>query len=167
MYRRLEDFFSSYQQLTEGTQKLLDALTDKSLPQPVTDGHRTLGQMAWHLVVTIPEMMQRTGLPLSAIDHEAAPPTSAKEIATAYRTASAELAQAITDQWTDADLDVVDEMYGQKWPRHLTITALVHHEIHHRGQLTVLMRQAGLAVPGLYGPSKEEWGQYGMETPPY
>ena len=28
--------------------------------------------------------------------------------------------------------------------------------------LYVLMRQAGLAVPGVYGPSKEEWGAYGM-----
>lgn len=167
MYRRLDDFFSAYQQLTEGTQKLLDALTDESLNQSVTEGHRTLGQMAWHLVVTIPEMVQRTGLPLSAIDHETEPPSSAAEIATAYRTASDELAMAITDQWTDADLDEVDEMYGQQWPRRLTITALVHHEIHHRGQLTVLMRQAGLTVPGLYGPSKEEWSQYGMETPPY
>jgi uncharacterized damage-inducible protein DinB len=26
-----------------------------------------------------------------------------------------------------------------------------------RGQLTVLMRQADLKVPGVYGPSKEEW----------
>jgi uncharacterized damage-inducible protein DinB len=36
------------------------------------------------------------------------------------------------------------------------------HEIHHRGQMTVLMRQAGLKVPGVYGPSREEWTAYGM-----
>jgi uncharacterized damage-inducible protein DinB len=36
------------------------------------------------------------------------------------------------------------------------------HEIHHRAQMTVLMRQAGLKVPGLYGPAKEEWSQYNM-----
>lgn len=34
-----------------------------------------------------------------------------------------------------------------------------------RGQLTVLMRQAGLPVSGVYGPSKEEGGQFGMEAP--
>jgi uncharacterized damage-inducible protein DinB len=28
--------------------------------------------------------------------------------------------------------------------------------------MTVLMRQAGLPVPGLYGPSKEEWAAMGM-----
>lgn len=29
----------------------------------------------------------------------------------------------------------------------------------------VLMRQAGLKVPGTYGPAKEEWQQYGMKEP--
>ncbi len=31
--------------------------------------------------------------------------------------------------------------------------------------MTVLMRQAGLTVPGIYGPSKEEWANLGMEAP--
>jgi len=37
------------------------------------------------------------------------------------------------------------------------------HQAHHRGQMTVLMRQAGMKVPGVYGPSKEEWSAFGME----
>jgi hypothetical protein len=31
--------------------------------------------------------------------------------------------------------------------------------------MTVLMRQAGLEIPGLYGPARQEWAAYGM-TPP-
>ena len=31
--------------------------------------------------------------------------------------------------------------------------------------MTVLMRQAGLTVPGVYGPAKEEWAVAGMEAP--
>jgi uncharacterized damage-inducible protein DinB len=42
---------------------------------------------------------------------------------------------------------------------------LIQHQAHHRGQMTVLMRQAGLPVPGIYGPSKEEWANFGMEAP--
>jgi len=42
---------------------------------------------------------------------------------------------------------------------------LIQHQNHHRGQMTVLMRQAGLTVPGIYGPAKEEWGNFGMEAP--
>lgn len=31
--------------------------------------------------------------------------------------------------------------------------------------MTVLMRQAGLTVPGIYGPAKEEWAKFGLEAP--
>jgi hypothetical protein len=31
--------------------------------------------------------------------------------------------------------------------------------------MTVLMRQAGLKVPGIYGPAKEEWSIYGAPVP--
>jgi uncharacterized damage-inducible protein DinB len=31
--------------------------------------------------------------------------------------------------------------------------------------MTVLMRQAGLAVPGMYGPAREDWAKYGMAAP--
>jgi uncharacterized damage-inducible protein DinB len=31
--------------------------------------------------------------------------------------------------------------------------------------MTVLMRQAGLKVPGIYGPSREEWVKIGMTAP--
>ena len=43
-----------------------------------------------------------------------------------------------------------------------SLAALVGHQTHHRGQMAPLMRQAGLKVPGVYGPSKEEWVDYGM-----
>ncbi len=42
---------------------------------------------------------------------------------------------------------------------------LLLHQTHHRGQMTVLMRQAGLPVAGMYGPTKEDWAKYGMPTP--
>ena len=67
--------------------------------------------------------------------------------------------------WSDATLEVEDEMYGQKWPRGSTLQALIVHQAHHRGQMTVLMRQAGLKVPGVYGPAREEWTAYGMQPP--
>ena len=56
-------------------------------------------------------------------------------------------------------------MYGQKWKRGVTLGILITHQIHHRAQMTVLMRQAGLKVPGIYGPAYEEWAAMGMEAP--
>ena len=165
MYRRLDDFLEQWRQLRESTQKILDALTDESLAQPVADDHRTLGRIAWHLVQTIPEMLGRTGLRPEGPAEDVPVPTSAAEIADAYRTASASLADQVKEQWTDASLEVEDEMYGSKWKRGFTLTALVEHEIHHDGQMTVLMRQAGLKPPGNYGPAKEDWSKMTMEPP--
>jgi uncharacterized damage-inducible protein DinB len=33
---------------------------------------------------------------------------------------------------------------------------IIHHAIHHRGQLTLMCRLAGGKAPGLYGPNREE-----------
>ena len=167
MFRKIEDFLNTYQHLQKDTLKLFQQLSDEILNQQVAAGHRTLGGIAWHIATAIPEMMKLTGLPLSAIDEKALPPASASEIRKAYPKASAELSEAVKNHWNDQDLLVEDEMYSEKWARGLTLTALIHHEIHHRGQMTVLLRQVGQEVPGLYGPAKEEWKEMGMEEPPY
>jgi len=104
---------------------------------------------------------------LSSVDHEAPPPENAEAIREAQRTVTGELLDAVKSGWNDTTLTETDDMYGQPWPRGMTLTALVNHEAHHRGQLTVLLRQAGAVVPGVFGPAKEEWGQFGMEEPAY
>jgi len=167
MYRKLQDFLETYETLSEGTQRAFDTIGDEHLGQRIAEGHRSLGEIAWHIVVTIPEMMRHTGLGLGAVDPEAPPPESAKAIADAYRAASAEFKHQITEAWDDASLEVSDNLYGQEWKRGQTLEILIHHEIHHRAQAMVLMRQAGIAVPGLFGPAKEEWAQMGMDAPAY
>lgn len=165
MYRRVADFLEQYRQLSEGTQKMLDALTDASLAQPVADGHRTLGRIAWHLAQTVPEMLARTGLATEGPAEDAPVPASAKAIADAYRTASRSALEQVRTHWTDETLEVEDEMYGSRWKRGFTLTAFVEHEIHHDGQMSVLMRQAGLRPPGIYGPAKEDWAKMNMAPP--
>ena len=61
--------------------------------------------------------------------------------------------------WTTAEGRVCSD------PVHGVLAHLFLHQIHHRGQMTVLMRQAGLEVPGVYGPSRPEWAHYGMPEP--
>ncbi len=167
MYRCINDCLEHDKELVESTSKLFGEIPDDSLKQRPADGYRSLGSVAWHIVVTVPEMMNRTGLKLSSVNEKAPPPSSAAEIVGAYAQVSSELLEAVKENWSDTTLTEIDELYGEKWPRGKTLTALVHHEIHHRGQITTMLRQAGNKVPGLYGPSKEEWKQYGMDEPPY
>jgi uncharacterized damage-inducible protein DinB len=165
MYRRLDDFLSHWQEHTDGTGKLMHALSDASLAQAVGDGHRTLGRIAWHIVVTIPEMLEGVGLKAEGPAPEASVPATAEAIASAYARVTRSAAELIRKHWTDATLDLEDDMYGERWTRGTTLRAVVNHEIHHRGQMTVLMRQAGLKVPGIFGPALEEWQAHGMAAP--
>jgi uncharacterized damage-inducible protein DinB len=166
MFRKLLDFEKTWADESKGTLKILRALTDTSLAQSVTPEDRSLGRMAWHLTVTIGEMMSKTGLEVAGPAEDAPVPTSAAAIVSAYEEASRSLAEQIKQRWTDASLETEDDMYGQRWKRGFALGALVGHQTHHRGQMTVLMRQAGLEVPGVYGPAREEWAGMGMPAPP-
>jgi len=166
MFNTIQEFIQSWKTEAKTTERVMDALTDESLSQSVADGHRTLGKMSWHIVTTIPEMMGHTGLKLNdMLNPETPVPTKAAEIVGAYKAVSAAMVEEITSNWNDESLNVEDEMYGEKWERRFTLTALLQHQIHHRGQMTVLMRQAGIRVPSIYGPAKEDWQTFGMEAP--
>jgi uncharacterized damage-inducible protein DinB len=41
--------------------------------------------------------------------------------------------------------------------RDILWSELLHHLIHHRGQLVTYTRLAGGKPPGLFGPNREEW----------
>lgn len=165
MFNALSEFEATYSNESKTTQKVFEALTDESLARTVADGHRSIGRIAWHICTTIPEMMGHTGLKIELLSENSPLPTKASDIAHAYGAISRGLIEVIGRDWKDEDLEVVDEMYGEKWARKSTLQALVLHEIHHRGQITVLMRQAGIRVPSIYGPAKEDWAQYGMQEP--
>lgn len=164
MYTKLQEFLNDWEFESEATLKVLSNLTDESLKQSVVPGGRTLGYIAWHLGETIWEMMGRTGLKLYTPD-ETLEKTNTGNIRDVYKSASDSLIENIKSNWNDETLMVEDDMYGEKWKRGLTVKALVTHQIHHRAQMTILMRQAGLKVPGIYGPSKEEWEAMGMKPP--
>ncbi len=165
MFRTLNDFITVWSTELEATQKVLKHLTDRSLTQETSPHVRTLGRLAWHLVTTLPEMMGRTGLELVGPKHDDPVPGTAREIFKAYNEAAISLLEQVKAKWTDATLAQEDDMYGEKWKRSATLGALVFHQIHHRAQMTVVMRLAGLEVPGVYGPAKQEWAKMGMEPP--
>ncbi|MFY0544715.1 DinB family protein [Brevibacillus sp. H7] len=165
MFLTIHSFIQTWENESRSTQRILDACTDESLKQEVTPQDRTLGRLAWHIVTSVHEMMSRTGLEFEAAEHDSPVPATAKEIAQQWAQASEALVQAIRTQWNDSTLLEEREMYGMQWANGLTLSILISHMIHHRGQMTVLMRQAGLKVPGVYGPAREEWSEFGMEPP--
>ncbi|MFD0714881.1 DinB family protein [Paenibacillus sp. GCM10027626] len=163
MFVTIKDFIAAWNHESAATQRVLDALTDESLKQSVAPNQRTLGQIAWHIATTVHEMLARTGLEFAAPEGEESAPASAAVIADTYRQSGEAMLVALQSQWTDASLQETNDMYGAQWPKGLTLDILIKHEIHHRGQMTILMRQAGLRVPDVYGPTREQWLEWGME----
>jgi uncharacterized damage-inducible protein DinB len=165
MFTSINQFIDEWNQEATSTQKLLDALTDESLQQQVSPEDRTLGAIAWHIVASTPGMLIEFGVTVEAGLNETAVPSSAREIAETFRNVSTNTSEAVRQQWTDQSLNEMKNVFGMEMPKGVTLSLLIKHIIHHRGQMTVLMRQAGLKVPGVYGPSREEWSQMGMDAP--
>ncbi len=165
MFRALSDFRDTWTYESDATLKVFRALDERSLTQAVGPERRTLGRLAWHITQTLPEMMGEAKLAVAGPGpDEPIPPLA--DIIARYEAASGALLAAVTREWNDAMLLEQVPMYGEGWPRGKVLAVVVLHQAHHRAQMTVLMRQAGLVVPGVYGPAYEEWGAYNMPPQP-
>lgn len=162
----LAEFAPDWAHHREETLRLLRALDDASLARRTDPEGRTLGFIAWHLAQTLPEMLGHAGVTIEGPAPDAPAPASAAAIVEAYDKASAAVVPAVEAAWSGVDLAGEIPMYGGMWPRRLVLSGLIYHESHHRGQMTVLMRQAGLKVPGVFGPAREDWAAYGLPTQP-
>jgi uncharacterized damage-inducible protein DinB len=164
MYYKISDFIEDWKYESESTIKVLNNLTDEMLTVKFNNDIRTAGKLAWHIVGAIAELGHRMGLTFEEIDQDSPFPPTAKEIVDEYKRASEGMVKEIQENWTDETLLLEDDVIGngELWSRGKTLGALVTHQIHHRAQLTIVMRLAGLKVPGVYGPAKEEWVKYGM-----
>lgn len=164
MFTSIENFAAVWQEETKNTAKLLDLLTDESLTEPKHDIIRNLGRAAWHIITTYPEMCNQFGISIKGVTDKDPIPTSAAEIKEHYQKAVDFVLNEVKS-WTDEDLQKEDNMYGEVWKRGKSLWVVLAHEIHHRGQMTILMRMAGLKVTGIYGPAQEEWVNYKMDIP--
>ncbi|MGA7160443.1 MAG: DinB family protein [Bacteroidota bacterium] len=162
MYRTINDFIEDWRRETISTLRVFRALNDASLSQKVTPDGRSLGFLAWHITLSLGETAEKTGLNIATPAENAPMPNNVHDIVDAYQSAAQTIADQVQKRWNDAALLEEVEMFGQKWKRGFALASLLRHQTHHRGQMTVLMRQAGLRVPGVCGPAKEEWARLGM-----
>lgn len=166
MYVTVADFIREWNREAMLTQKVLDGLTDDSLNQQVYPEGRTLGRIVWHFTTNIPEYLAHFGLKMNKVQNSENVPTSAKSISETFQKISIEAAQGIEQQWTDESLSKVQNAFGREETNASILMGLIKHIVHHRGQATVLIRQAGLKPFGVYGPPKEDWINLGVNNPP-
>jgi uncharacterized damage-inducible protein DinB len=166
MYVTISDFIKEWYKEAALTQKVLDGLTDDSLKQQVYPEGRTLGRIVWHITTSVPNYLNKFGVKMDKVENAENVPTTAKEIAETFKKVSAQAAKAIEQQWTDDSLKQIQIAFGREETNASILMGLIKHIIHHRGQATILIRQAGLKPFGVYGPPKEDWIPLGMGNPP-
>lgn len=162
MFMKIEDFVAEWNQESEITERVLAALSDESLEQTIVPGYRKAGQIAWHLVQSI-HYMAMLGLTFQGPTEGEHAPAAASVIADEYRRVSRSMVDAVASQWTEASLKEGTIVHDVEWKNGASLRFLISHQAHHRGQLTVLMRQAGLRIPDVYGPTYESWIEKGQE----
>jgi uncharacterized damage-inducible protein DinB len=162
MYSDIKQFIEDWKKESDSTIKLFENLNDDSLGKKFFDRVRTPGFLAWHITASIGEMLETAGYRIGITKHHDMAPATVKEIINVYIDSTEKLIKEVAN-WSNEELDEEVNMYGEMWTKAQVLTALVKHQIHHRGQLTVIMRMAGLKVPGMYGPSYEEWEQMKMQ----
>ncbi|MGG0655279.1 DinB family protein [Rummeliibacillus pycnus] len=154
MYRKVEDFLEDWTASSKGTLNVMKAITNDKLDQGIVEGHNTLGWLAWHLISAGAAFGHLAELQVPGPGRHQEMPTDIAEIIDAYE----QLSEGFKNEAAKlSDEDFLEEVNGFGGPvlRGKFLRSLIDHQTHHRGQMTVLLRQAGLTVPGVMGPTRE------------
>ncbi|EZH66345.1 damage-inducible protein DinB [Bacillaceae bacterium JMAK1] len=156
MYRTVEDFIQDWTLESRGTAAVIAAITDEKLDVSIVEGHSSLGWLGWHLATSPAFFLSLIGVQVNSVGDGNDVPSQVASIRDGYQQIVDNTVEAVKHELTDeAMLETVEAM-GQEVPRGALLRTLVNHQTHHRGQMTVLLRQAGLQVPGVMGPTKED-----------
>lgn len=156
----LEMFLTTWDREAAGTLKLLRALPATKYDFRPDAGGRSLGELAWHLAEGDAYMshgIEAGGFSMSAKPPNVERPRTVEDLAPGYERAHREAVARIR-KLKPEDLDrTIPFFNGQPMPiRDILWGMIIFHNIHHRGQLSLMCRLAGGAAPGLYGPNREE-----------
>lgn len=151
-----QSFLTVYGWESQTTANVLAALTDASLKQDKAKGHNmTTGDIAWHIATAPVYMLNQVGCAIDPALAAKPEQLTMDQIKDTHTKINAQVKEQIGAK-TPEDLAKMYHVFGMMdWSAGQMLGIMMHHEIHHRGQLSVLMRQAGLVVPSIYGPTLE------------
>jgi len=159
----VDGLLQELEQEAQTTRRVLERVPGDRLTWRPHEKARTLGELALH-VAHVPggvAMLVASPSPAQAPTFVSVSPTSASELVPALESAIRKARQvlghfddtALTAPWT--------LMQGERVLFTVARVAMLrsvmlNHWYHHRGQLTVYLRQLNVPVPSIYGPSADE-----------
>jgi uncharacterized damage-inducible protein DinB len=158
----IETLLQELEQEAQTTRRVLERVPGDRLAWKPHDKSMSLGQLALHIASmpgAIAEITQISPFPVPKFEQPSA--KSATELVPTVEQSLAH-AQRILRKLDDASLAKIWRvMDGDREVMAVPVGAalralMLNHWYHHRGQLSVYLRQVGVLVPSIYGPSADE-----------
>lgn len=161
--RQIDAMVAELEQEARATARVLERVREDRLDWRPHPKSLTLGQLAMH-VASLPGALAHIGAQPSFDVDAPIPRPSATSVAELLQTLERSVAEArrILQGMEDRELATPWKMVSGghevgALPRGaLYRSALFNHWYHHRGQLTVYLRETGAPVPAIYGDSADE-----------
>lgn len=156
----LQGFFATWQREADKTVALLRTIPEGQYDYRPVPGWRSIGEMAWHLAEgdAYTALLVAQGK-LGPADRPPGMerPREVAALAPGYARVHAE-ARARIAHLAAADLPKKVQYFdgSERSISSVLWEGILYHHIHHRGQLSLMIRLAGGAPGGMYGPNLEE-----------
>jgi uncharacterized damage-inducible protein DinB len=163
MTGELQAFVAIWEREAAKTNSLLESMPlDQYDFRPDPKG-RSLGELAWHLAEVDAYTtfgIERGGFVFGMRPPGMERPKSIETLGPGYARMHADALERVS-RLTETDLDRrIRHFTGhERTIRELLWEAVLLHMIHHRGQLSILIRLAGGMTPGIFGPNREEMAE--------
>jgi uncharacterized damage-inducible protein DinB len=158
----LESLLQELEQEAQTTRRVLERVPADRLGWKPHDKSMSLGQLALHVAVLPGAIAEMAGQsPFQIPDFRQPSAASAAELVPTLDQSVAKAVQILRSMDEAALANVWRLLDGDKEVMALPVGArlralMLNHWYHHRGQLSVYLRQVGALVPSIYGPSADE-----------
>ena len=159
----IDGMLQELEQETQTTRRVLERVPDNQLAWRPHEKARTLGELALHVAMVpggVAELVASPS-PAQAPQFTDPSPTSASELIPALDQSIAKVKEVLGGMDDAALMATWRLMQGDREllavPRVAMLrSVMLNHWYHHRGQLTVYLRELGVPIPSIYGPSADE-----------
>ncbi len=155
MYSNVQDFLTQFAHESAATTKLLAAVSDAHFNDEPNAHVRSTGRLSWHIAKAVSEIGGLLPVSLTKVG-DSDKPLNAAAAAALHSKSAAEVLAAVKSTITNDMLGNEINAWGMTWTVSSILWMIVAHEIHHRGQLQIVMRVVGDVPVGVVGPTDEE-----------
>jgi uncharacterized damage-inducible protein DinB len=159
----INDLLQELEQETQTTRRVLERVPDNQLTWRPHEKARTLGELAMHIAIVPGAVAELIASPSPAQAPQFSDPVlkSASELLPTLEQSIANAKKILGSMDEAAFNETWRMMMGDREifaiPRAALLRSIMlNHWYHHRGQLSVYLKQLDVPIPSIYGPSADE-----------